>query len=67
MSKTNLREQMPVISEWVDSLREAFGKASIDGQIRKGISGEPTFWASENGIEIGTKVCTVATGDANAR
>lgn len=67
MNKTNLREQMPVISAWVDSLRDVFGKESIEGQIRKGMKGEPTFWASENGNEVGTRVCTVATGDANAR
>lgn len=55
MSKTNLREEMPKIIEWVDSLRDVFGKAMIDGQIRKGIKGEPTFYARENGHELGTR------------
>lgn len=41
---------------FIDQLREAFGKEMIDGQIRKGMHGEPAFWASENGHEIGTPV-----------
>ena len=53
MSK-GLRDQMPEVAAFVDALREVFGKASIDGQIRRGIAGEPVFYASENGHEIGT-------------
>jgi len=55
-SKPSLRTEMPGVTAFIDSLREAFGKESIDGQIRKGMKGEPTFWASENGHEIGTRV-----------
>lgn len=50
-----MREQMPVTAGWIDKLRKAFGTAHIDGQIRKGMRGEATFWASENGYEVGTK------------
>jgi hypothetical protein len=53
MSKS-LRTQMPNVAAFVDGLRSAFGKDSIDGQIRKGMAGEPTFYAYENGHEIGT-------------
>ncbi|WP_454674855.1 hypothetical protein [Achromobacter pestifer] len=53
MSK-GLRDQMPEVATFVDTLRDIFGKASIDGQIRRGLAGEPVFYASENGHEIGT-------------
>lgn len=46
---------MPSIAHWVDDMREAFGKEMIDAQIRKGMKGQATFYASENGHEIGSK------------
>ena len=55
MSKGSLREQMPVVTEWVDRMRQAFGKEHIDAQIRAGINGQPVFYASENGHTVGTK------------
>lgn len=57
MKQKELKEKMPVTAEWIDSLVAVFGKDSIHGQIRKGLNGESTFWASENGFEIGTRVC----------
>lgn len=56
MSKGSLREQMPTVTGFIDALREAFGKDMIDRQIRLGMKGEPAFWATENGHEIGTRV-----------
>lgn len=56
MAKRNLRRDMPAVTAFIDSLREVFGKEMIDGQIRQGMRGEPMFWASENGHEIGTRV-----------
>lgn len=56
MTKPSMREQMPVTAGWIDSLRAAFGKDMIDQQIRKGMKGEPVFFASENGHAIGTKL-----------
>ena len=53
MSK-NMRLDMPATAAFIDSLREAFGADMINGQIRKGINGEPTFYASENGHMLGT-------------
>lgn len=46
---------MPRVAKWVDDLRAAFGQAYIDGAIRAGMKGQPVFWASENGHEIGTR------------
>jgi hypothetical protein len=49
-----MREKMPVVAAWIDSLRDAFGAEEIDAQIRKGMRGEPVFFASENGFTVGT-------------
>lgn len=54
-NKGSMREEMPVTAAWIDRMREAFGAEHIDGQIRKGMKGEPVFWASENGHTVGTK------------
>lgn len=54
-NKGSMREEMPVTAVWIDKLRKAFGAEHIDGQIRKGMKGEPVFWASENGHTVGTK------------
>lgn len=52
----NLRSEMPTVAAWVDELRDAFGAETIDGQIRKAVKdGLPTFWARENGHEIGAR------------
>jgi hypothetical protein len=58
MAKGSMREQMPVVTALIDDLRATFGKEMIDGQIRKGINGQPTFWATENGFTVGTKMPT---------
>jgi hypothetical protein len=49
-----MREQMPVTAAWIDEMRAAFGTASIDGQIKKAMKGEPVFFAQENGHTVGT-------------
>ncbi|MGY6214969.1 hypothetical protein ACW73L_07390 [Methylolobus aquaticus] len=51
----SLREQMPQTAAFIDDLRAVFGKESVDAQIRAGMRGDPMFWASEAGHEIGTK------------
>lgn len=53
--KPDLRTAMPSVTAFIDSMREAFGKEMIDGQIRKGLKGEPVFHAAENGHAIGTR------------
>lgn len=52
----SLRDKMPEVTAFIDSMREAFGKDHIDRQIRLGIRGEPVFYARENGHQIGTPV-----------
>lgn len=54
MSKANLRDQMPQVAALVDRFRITFGRANIDDVLRRGIKGEPVFYASENGHTIGT-------------
>lgn len=50
-----LRQAMPTVASWIDELRAAFGADMIDAAIRAGIAGQRTFYASENGVEVGTK------------
>lgn len=54
MSKKNIRAEMPHTAAFIDALRDAFGADMINEQIRKGMRGEPTFYARENGHELGT-------------
>lgn len=55
MTRKNLRQDMPLVTEFVDAMREAFGAEPGNAAIRAGLDGQPTFWARENGHEIGTK------------
>jgi hypothetical protein len=55
MAKGSMREQMPVVTAWIDGMRAAFGTEAIDRQIKAGMRGEPVFYASENGHTVGTK------------
>lgn len=50
-----MKDKMPLCAAFVAEMRAAFGADQINPEIRKGMAGEPTFWASENGHEIGTK------------
>lgn len=50
-----LRDTMPETAAFIDAMREAFGADEINASIRAGMEGQPTFWASENGVEIGTR------------
>ncbi len=51
----SLREEMLVVTRWIDEMRAAFGADTIDQAIRSGVGGEPTFYARENGRELGVK------------
>ena len=55
MTKKNLRESMPLVTAFIDECREVFGADTINRSIKAGLEGQETFWARENGIEIGTK------------
>jgi hypothetical protein len=45
---------MPLITAWLDEMRASFGTETINAAIKGGIAGQPTFYASENGVEVGT-------------
>jgi len=50
-----MRLAMPTVAAFIDELRDAFGSETINPSIKSGIDGQPTFWASENGNQIGTR------------
>ena len=54
--KINLRLAMPVVYEFIEACRAAFGKDMTNTQIKLGIEGAEAFHASENGIEVGTPI-----------
>jgi len=56
MAKGSMREQMPVVTAWIDDMRKAFGEAYINNIIVAGIRGQAVFSASENGHQVGTPV-----------
>ena len=56
MSHKNLRESMPIVTAFIDECREVFGKYTINRSIKAGMDGQETFWARENGIEVGTRI-----------
>ncbi len=56
MTTRSLRSDMPLVTEFVDALRESFGRPAVDAAIRAGLEGQPTFWARENGLEIGARL-----------
>jgi hypothetical protein len=41
--RVSLRDELPDVARWIDWLRSVVGKDEINGQIRKGMKGEPTF------------------------
>lgn len=49
-----LRETMPTVAAIIDDLRAAFGADVINPSIKGGMAGVPTFYARENGHEVGT-------------
>lgn len=51
----NLRLEMPKTAEFIDQCRAAFGTDEINGVIRAGMQGLDTFYAAENGHQIGTR------------
>jgi hypothetical protein len=53
MDKKPLRQTMPTVAAWIDSLREAFGADAVNPAIRNGAAGGSHFYAEENGHAIG--------------
>ena len=56
-----LRETMPFTTSIIDDFRANWPEADIVAAVRAGIDGQPTFYAKENGVEIGAR----APYDAN--
>lgn len=50
----NMRDAMPLCAAFIDAMRAEFGDDEINAQIRFGMQGARTFYACENGHEIGT-------------
>lgn len=46
---------MPETAAFVDDMRAAFGAEMVDSAIRGGMKGEGSFFASENGREVGSR------------
>lgn len=55
VSRKSLREAMPTTAAFIDAMRDTFGADMINAAIRAGLDGQPTFWARENGHEVGTR------------
>ncbi|MGY6258115.1 hypothetical protein ACXIVK_32100 [Paraburkholderia caledonica] len=49
---------MPEIAAFVADMKAVFGEQEIDEAIRRSKSGEPTFYACENGRTVGTPTPT---------
>lgn len=60
--KSGLREEMPQVAAWIDELREAFGRELVDAQIKAGLQGKGTFYATETGPDGQTR--TVGSPEA---
>ena len=46
---------MPVVTEFIDSVRDAFGTDAVNGSIKAGLAGDGSFYAKENGVEVGSR------------
>lgn len=49
---------MPVVTLFIDECRAAFGVNTVNQQIRRGMHGEKTFFAAENGHTVGIEFDT---------
>jgi hypothetical protein len=50
-----MRDKMPKTAAFIDTMRAEFGVEGINDSIRRGLKGDATFWARENGHEVGTR------------
>jgi len=60
----NAREEMPEITQFIDSLRAAFGREEISTSIRNGMA-DGTFWALEGEFVVGMPPESVLQTHAN--
>lgn len=50
------RDAMPHTAAFLEQMKGAFGGAEIEAAISAAKDGQPTFYASENGIEYGARM-----------
>jgi hypothetical protein len=62
MGAKPLRDEMPEVAGFIDALRDAFGRESIDPSLSRGLDGEPGFFAAEAGHRVGTAPAHAETG-----
>lgn len=62
---TKMRDAMPQTTRFIDWLRQELGAKTVDAAIRDGMSGEPTFFAEENGHRIGTPATITPSANAH--
>ena len=53
--KQQIAEKMPGTAAFLEDLASVFGDSAVWPQVEKGLSGESTFFARENGIQAGTR------------
>lgn len=46
---------MPLVFDFVSAAREAFG-VDVSKAVQAGMDGQPTFYAKENGVEVGAQM-----------
>lgn len=54
-SRGGLREAMPCTATFIDDCRDVFGVDGVNAAIKAGISGDGSFYAKENGVEVGSR------------
>lgn len=50
-----IREKMPWVASILEDLGNHFGAEAIEDMVNRGFAGEPTFYAVENGVRVGTR------------
>lgn len=50
---SSMREKMPTVACWLDTRRRVYGEDYVNSVVRRGLNGEPVFYAQENGHTLG--------------
>lgn len=53
--KQQIAEKMPGTAAFLEDLASVLGDDAVWPQVEKGLAGEPTFFARENGVQAGTR------------
>jgi hypothetical protein len=52
----SLRDEMPIVAEFIDECRKAFGTEMVNTQIKLGMQGAETFYASKTAMKSAQKL-----------